>query len=157
MNFTSKEGDTAPPIPLTSKALAELVLKTLVDYQALEPVLLEVKEHCSFADYFIICSGGSKRQVTALAQNLEEELAKLKIKPLGAEGMQEGFWVLMDYNAVVVHIFFHELREFYDLEGLWADAPKTLITSPPPAAISASAPVPKTVLNPESEPGSGHG
>ena len=83
-----------------------------MDHQALEPVLLEVKEHCSFADYFIICSGGSKRQVTALAQHLEEELAKVKIKPLGVEGMQEGLWVLMDYNTVVVHIFFQELREF---------------------------------------------
>jgi ribosome-associated protein len=83
-------------------------------------VLLEVKEHCSFADDFIICSGGSKRQVSALAEQLKEELAQAGVKPLGAEGMQDGLWVLMDYNTVVIHIFFHELRGFYDLEGLWA-------------------------------------
>jgi len=124
----------------------------LEDHQALEPVLLEVKEHCSFADYFIICSGGSKRQVTALAQNLEEELAKVKIKPLGMEGLQEGLWVLMDYNTVVVHIFFQELRGFYDLEGLWADALKTLS----PASMSSSDPVQDPVQNPELESGSSH-
>lgn len=127
-----------------------------MDHQALDPVLLEVKEHCSFADYFIICSGASKRQVSALAQHLEEELAKLKVKPLGVEGLQEGLWVLMDYNAVVVHIFYQELRGFYDLEGLWADAPKTLMTPPPPSALSATAPAPAPVQNPESESGSGH-
>lgn len=156
MNFTSKEGDTAPLTTLTSKDLADLALQILVDHQALEPVLLEVKEHCSFADYFIVCSGGSKRQVTALAQNLQEELAKVKIKPLGAEGMQEGLWVLMDYNTLVVHIFFHDLRDFYDLEGLWDYTSKPHRTSPPPAARSAADPGPEPVSNPESEPGSSH-
>ena len=67
----------------------------MVDHKALEPVLLEVKNLCSFADYFILCSGGSKRQVSALAQQLEEELAKAEVKPLGVEGVkEEGLWVL---------------------------------------------------------------
>lgn len=115
-------------------------------------MLLEVKEHCSFADYFIICSGAAKRQVLALAEHLQEELAKVRVKPLGVEGMQEGLWVLMDYNTVVVHIFFQELRGFYDLEGLWSNAPKTYLT-PPPAAMSSTAPV----QTPDSDSGSsGH-
>ncbi len=109
-----------------------------------------MKELCSFADYFIICSGGSKRQVSALAEHLQEELAKIKIKPLGVEGLQEGLWVLMDYNTLVVHIFFQELREFYDLEGLWADALKTDI-APPPSAMSPTAPAQEPVQNLGSE------
>jgi ribosome-associated protein len=116
----------------------------------LEPVLLEVKELCSFADYFIICSGGSKRQVSALAQHLEEELAKVKVKPLGVEGLQEGLWVLMDYNTVVVHLFYQELREFYDLEGLWADALKTDIAPPPLISTSPTEPAPES--EPHQEP-----
>jgi len=146
-DYTCKEGSAAPSTPLTAEALAELILKRLEDHQALEPVLLKVREQCSFADYFIICSGGSKRQVTALAQHLEEELAKVKIKPLGLEGLAEGLWVLMDYNTVVVHIFFQELREFYDLEGLWANALQDL-SSP---AASSSDPALDQVHNPESE------
>jgi ribosome-associated protein len=132
-----------------------LALKILADHQALEPVLLDVKEHCSFADFFIICSGASKRQVAALAEHLQEELAKVKVKPLGVEGLQEGLWVLMDYNTLVVHIFFQELRQFYDLEGLWADALQIDIT-PPPAALPPAAGAPEPVQNSgESEP-SGH-
>ena len=132
-----------------------MALKTLADYQALEPVLLEVKEHCSFADFFIICSGASKRQVMALAEHLQEELAKVRVKPLGLEGLQEGLWVLMDYNTLVVHIFFQELRHFYDLEGLWADALQTEIT-PPPAARSPAASAPEPVQNPGESESSGH-
>jgi ribosome-associated protein len=128
--------------------LAELALKTLMDHKALEPVLLEVKNHCSFADYFILCAGGSKRQVSALAQYVEEELAKVKVKPLGVEGKEEGLWVLMDYNTVVIHIFYQELREFYDLEGLWAEAPKTNKT-PSSSAISSTDPEPEPLHNPE--------
>lgn len=121
----------------------------------MEPVLLEVKEHCSFADFFIICSGASKRQVLALAEHLQEELAKVRVKPLGVEGTQEGLWVLMDYNTLVVHIFFQELRQFYDLEGLWAAALQTEIT-PPAAAMSPTADAPKPVQNPGESGSSGH-
>jgi len=118
-------------------------------------VLLEVKDHCSFADFFIICSGASKRQVLALAEHLQEELAKVKVKPLGVEGLQEGLWVLMDYNTLVVHLFFQELRQFYDLEGLWADALQTEIT-PPPVAMSPTASAPEPVQNPGEFESSGH-
>jgi len=71
----------------------------------------------------------------ALAERLEEALGQAGTKPLGVEGIQEGLWVLMDYNDVVIHIFFQELRQFYDLEGLWAEAPKAYPT-PAPAAIT---------------------
>jgi ribosome-associated protein len=113
----------------------ELAVRTIVDHKGLEPVILEVKGLCSFADYFIVCSGGSRRHVLALAQHLEESLSKAGAKPLGVEGMEEGQWVLMDYNDVVIHIFSQPLREFYNLEGLWAEAPQTRVDS---AAYAAS-------------------
>jgi len=116
----------------------ELALRTIVARKGLEPVLLEVKDFCSFADFFLICAGASKRQVLALAQYVQEALAQAGVKPLGVEGMEEGLWVLLDFNSLVIHLFYQPLREFYNLEGLWADAPRTQIDSEtyaqPPAA-----------------------
>ena len=78
----------------------------------------------SFTDYFVICSGNSDRQVQAIASHIEDTLAGIGLFPLGIEGKREGRWVLLDYGEVVVHIFYHAAREFYDLERLWADAQK---------------------------------
>lgn len=129
----------------------ELAVRTIVAHKGIDPVLLEVKDFCSFADYFIICSGGSRRHVLALAQHLEEALAQAHVKPLGVEGIAEGLWVLMDYNAVVIHIFFQPLREFYNLEGLWSEAPKTLIDTIPDT-LPRSHPSPAASPNPDSDP-----
>lgn len=104
-----------------------MAVRTIVAHKGLEPVLLEVTKFCSFADFFILCSGGSHRHVTALAQHVEEALAQAGVKPLGVEGLEEGQWVLMDYNTVVIHIFLQPQREFYNLEGLWSEVPKTQI------------------------------
>ncbi|MFZ5450423.1 MAG: ribosome silencing factor [Thermodesulfobacteriota bacterium] len=99
-------------------------MQTINAVKGLEPVALEVKGLCSFADYFLICSGSSRRHVLALAEHLEEALGRAGIKPLGVEGLQEGLWVLMDYNDLVIHLFSQPHREFYNLEGLWAEAPR---------------------------------
>jgi ribosome-associated protein len=129
-----------------------LAVRTIVAHKGREPVLLKVSEFCSFADYFIICSGRSRRHVLALAQHVEEALAQAGVKPLGVEGLEEGQWVLMDYNTLVVHIFMQPLREFYSLEDLWSEAPKTLIdtdSSAPSASISSQELRPKTDTKPE--------
>jgi ribosome-associated protein len=102
-------------------------METIVAHKGIEPVLLEVTKFCSFADFFILCSGGSQRHVLALAQHVEEALAQAGVRPLGVEGREEGQWVLMDYNTVVVHIFLQPRREFYNLEDLWSEVPKTQI------------------------------
>jgi ribosome-associated protein len=104
-----------------------LAARTLAAHKAQDLVVLKVKELCSFADYFLICSGGSRRHVLALAQHLEEDLSRAAIRPLGVEGLKEALWVLMDYNGVVIHIFSQALREFYNLEGLWAEAPQVTV------------------------------
>jgi ribosome-associated protein len=130
-----------------------LAVRTIVAHKGLEPVLLKVDEFCSFADYFIICSGGSHRHVLALAQHVEEALARTGLKPLGVEGLDEGQWVLMDYNIMVIHIFLQPLREFYNLEDLWSDAPKILIdVDNYPLQTSHSSQEPLLATDPNTEP-----
>lgn len=127
----------------SAAALMELAVRTLVARKGLEPVVLEVKGICAFADYFIICSGNSRRQILALARYLEEALDQAGVQPLGVEGLQEGNWVLLDYNDVIIHLFLTPLREFYDLEGLWAEAPRVPLDAVlPPPARQAALPVP---------------
>ena len=130
-----------------------MAVRTIVAHKGLEPVLLEVTKFCSFADFFILCSGGSHRHVTALAQHVEEALAQAGVKPLGVEGLEEGQWVLMDYNTVVIHIFLQPQREFYNLEGLWSEVPKTQIdtdSSAQTASTSSQEPLSDADTPPES-------
>ncbi|MEJ2136368.1 MAG: ribosome silencing factor [Desulfofustis sp.] len=87
-------------------------------------MVLDVRKISSFTDYFVILSGRSTRHVQALAESLENELRSKRIGSSRAEGLSEGKWVLLDFGDVVVHIFYHEQRDFYDLEGLWHDAPR---------------------------------
>ncbi len=117
-----------------------MAIKTIVAHKGIEPVLIEVTKFCSFADFFILCSGGSHRHVTALAQHVEETLAQAGVKPLGVEGLEEGQWVLMDYNTLVIHIFMQERREFYNLEDLWSEVPKTQIDADGTAQTATTSP-----------------
>ena len=107
---------------MTSDGLVELAARTLVDNKGQEVLILDVRGLSSLWDFFIICSGGSKRHVQALAQHLQEALGQAGAKHLGVEGLEEGNWVLLDYVDVVIHLFTKPLREFYDLEGLWVEA-----------------------------------
>jgi len=128
-----------------------LAVKTIVAHKGIDPVLLEVTEFCSFADFFVLCSGGSQRHVLALAQHVEEALAQAGVKPLGVEGREEGQWVLMDYNTVVVHIFLQPRREFYNLEDLWSEVPKTQIDADGNAITTTSSQEPRSDADTDSE------
>jgi ribosome-associated protein len=110
--------------PPSSKEKAILCARAALDHKAIDLAILEVKKLSSFADYFVISSGSSDRQVQAIASHVEEKLGKQGLHPLGIEGKREGRWVLLDYGDVVIHIFYQPIREFYDLERLWSDAPK---------------------------------
>jgi ribosome-associated protein len=92
--------------------------------KAFDLTVLDIREISSFADYFIICSGNSNRQVQAIATSIELDLKKKGIYPLGIEGFNEGTWILLDYDEVIIHVFYHPVRAFYELERLWVDAPK---------------------------------
>jgi ribosome-associated protein len=78
-----------------------------------------VRERATFTDYFLLCSGTSDRQVSAVAHHIEESLKKEGVRPQGAEGMREGRWVLLDYGDFVVHVFLSSVREFYNFDRLW--------------------------------------
>lgn len=98
-----------------------------LEKKACDLVVLDVKELTSIADYFIICSGRSDRQVQSIAQGLQEDALEEGFKPFAVEGTQRGHWVLMDFSDVIVHIFYEPVREFYDLDGLWGDAPRATL------------------------------
>ncbi len=100
----------------------DLYVKAALGRKAFDLVVLDVRILTSVADAFIICSGRSNRQVTAIAEYIQTELKKAGIKPLNVEGKKEGHWVLLDYGHVIIHVFYESVRHFYDLEGLWMDA-----------------------------------
>ncbi|MDD3813942.1 MAG: ribosome silencing factor [Desulfocapsaceae bacterium] len=102
--------------------LARICARVALDAKAEDLVILDVKGISSFTDYFVIMNGRSTRHVQGLAETIEAEMRSKRINASHAEGMEEGMWVLLDFDDVVVHIFYHEQRKFYDLEGLWHDA-----------------------------------
>ena len=109
---------------------ALLLIGFALDRKACDLVVLDVHDHTSIADYFIVCSGRSDRQVQSIAQGIEENAADVGIKPFAVEGTQRGHWALLDFSDVIVHIFYEPLREFYDLDGLWGHAPKAVLPDP---------------------------
>jgi ribosome-associated protein len=114
----------------TSRDTALLCVKAALDKKAYDLVLLEVSKLTSLADYFLICTGRSDTQVQAICQSIEDEMKRAGQMPLAVEGYQHGQWVVLDFGDVVVHTFFEPVREFYDLERLWAKAPRVSLPEP---------------------------
>ncbi len=108
----------------SGRQLAALAAQVALDTKAEDLVILDVQGIASFTDYFLIMSGRSTRHVQGLAQAIEQELRSKRVSSKHSEGLQEGRWVLLDFNDLVVHIFYYDVRQFYDLEGLWYDAPR---------------------------------
>ena len=109
---------------LSAEEKTALSARVAENRQALDVVVLDLREASSITDYFLICTGGSGRQVQAIADAIDEQLKKRGVASLGVEGYREARWILMDYGDVIVHVFSQETRDFYDLERLWGNAPK---------------------------------
>jgi ribosome-associated protein len=109
---------------LTAEEKAALGSRIAIDRKALDVVVLDMRDISSITDYFLICSGGSERQVRAIADAIDEALGASGVSSLGMEGYREGHWILMDFGDVIVHVFAQETREYYDLERLWVTAPR---------------------------------
>jgi ribosome-associated protein len=103
---------------------ARFSLDLVRERKAQDPVLFDVGELTSFTDFFLIASGGSTRQVQAITRHLVRKMREAGWHAYGVEGEQEGQWVLVDYGDLIVHIFYEPVREFYDLESLWVEAPR---------------------------------
>lgn len=115
---------------LTAIEKGRAVIAAALDLKAADPVLLNVAGVVSFADAFVFLTGGSDRQVNAIADAIQVAMKAADEKPLGVEGLADGRWVLMDLNDVIVHIFQPDVREHYDLERLWSDAPRVAVDLP---------------------------
>ncbi len=109
---------------MNSTEMARLAAGAALDKKALDPVVLDLREISSVDDFFVILTGTSDRHVQAVAQNGIETFDAAGILHLGEEGLREGRWVLMDFGEVVVHVFLKEVRDYYDIERLWIDAPR---------------------------------
>jgi len=114
------ERDDAQP---QSREVALAAARAAASKQAEDIAILDVREVIVITDFFVICTGGSDRQVRTLVDAVEKELRGLGVRPVRREGQSEGRWVLLDYVDVVIHAFAPEERQFYDLERLWRDAP----------------------------------
>lgn len=117
--------ELSPPENPQAKALAHKIGQLLLDKKASDVLVLDVRGMSSYADYIVLASAESDRQVSAMAENVHVKLKEEDgLYPSGTEGKETGQWVLLDYGEVVAHLFVNEVRAFYDLEGLWADAPR---------------------------------
>lgn len=91
--------------------------------KALDVTVIDIKEKSSFADYFVVASGASERQVGTLAEELEERFSGEGIEPKSIEGKRNSGWILMDYGDVIINLFTQEQRERYNIEKIWSDCP----------------------------------
>lgn len=114
---------------LKGEEIAKIAADSALDRKALDIAILDLRGLSSFADYFVICSGTSDTHAEGIAENIEQKLRDQNIKPWHREGERKSTWILLDYIDVIVHIFIKDAREFYSLERLWGDAPKTIVES----------------------------
>ena len=114
-----KGGQESPPV---AKELVGLIEKSLDDDKAEDIVVIDIHGKSSFADFMVVASGRSARQVGAMADHLAVKLKQQGIGHIGVEGAQAGDWVLIDGGDVVVHLFRPEVRRFYNLEKMWGIA-----------------------------------
>lgn len=112
------EGPDAPPE-------LERAAEAAQERNARDPVILDLRGLSDAADFFLIASGDSDVHARAIADNVVERMEASGFRPIGVEGRSGGRWILLDYVSVIVHIFLPRVREFYQLERLWGDAPRT--------------------------------
>lgn len=129
---TYSQAERAPGVDLPPRELAAVAADALDAKQGRDIVLLDMGRLLEILDLFVIASGGSKRQVRTLAEEVDTRLEEHGRVPIRVEGMDTAEWVLLDYGDLAIHIFQPEAREFYALERLWGDAPR--VSWMPPAA-----------------------
>ena len=108
--------------PLDSIELARAAVDAIADTQGLDIVMLDIRDISTLADYFVICTARVERQARAIQEELTQHLKAQGVRPLGVEGAAAGGWIVLDYGALIVHIFAPAEREYYQLEELWSEA-----------------------------------
>ncbi len=102
-----------------SEQLQDFVVNKLDDMKAFDIVILDVREKSNITNFMVLCTGNSKRHVTAIAEHLAKEANAVQILPLGMEGEKEGEWIVLDLGDVMLHVMQDEQRHIYQLEKLW--------------------------------------
>ena len=113
---------------MSSEELAHSITRLTLTKKAEDVVILDLRKLTNMTDFFVICSGETDIQVKAITDAVLDGLVEQKIKPWHKEGYDTCAWVLLDFVDVVAHIFHKNSRSYYQLEGLWGDAPVTTIT-----------------------------
>lgn len=114
-----------------AREVALAVAASGLERGALNVEIIDVVGKVDYADYVVVMSGRSDRQVAALAKNLQKDVrASVDSKCLSVEGLPQARWVLMDFGDVIVHLFHQDTRGYYDLESLWMDAPRLVVEAP---------------------------
>ena len=108
---------------MDSRELAILSARAMDQRKGSKITVLKLEDLSNITDFFVVGTGASRIQTRALADHIEDVLEKAGVRPKRIEGRQEGRWILMDYESVIIHIFQEDERNFYNLERLWADAP----------------------------------
>jgi ribosome-associated protein len=121
-----KRKTKAPAGDRSPLEVARQIVELAEDKKAADIVLLDLAGLTTVADHFVICSGGSERQLGAIADGIVEGLRAAGLRPIGREGLPASHWVLLDFGSVVVHVFTPPERDFYQLEKHWAEA-KTIL------------------------------
>jgi ribosome-associated protein len=119
-----------------TRALAMAAIEAALEKKALAPVLIDVSAMASYTDFIGVVSGRSDRQVDAIAESIRMAMKDRGRQALGQEGTGNGRWTLLDFGSVVIHVFYHPVREFYDLESLWIEAPRVPLSIPAESTIS---------------------
>ena len=110
---------------MTAEEIAAAVTEYASDVKAESLLTLDLREYISYTDYFVICTGRSDRQVKAIHDRINEGMKhEHEMLPIRVDGVASRQWILMDYGDVVVHIFTPDMREYYQLERLWGEAPQ---------------------------------
>lgn len=107
-----------------SKQKARRIVEAALDRKAERPIVLDMTDLTFYADTFVLLTGRSDRQVRAIAEGIVDTLSASGEAPIGVEGMDDAYWVLIDCNDAIVHVFDPEARDKFDLERLWQDAPR---------------------------------
>lgn len=115
---------------MDSITLAKKIADLIFNKKGYDVRILDLKEIASFADYFVICSADSDTQVRAIADEIDKSLRDEGLKCWHKEGYRAMNWILLDYVDVVVHVFKKDMREFYNIEKLWGDAPVIEVEDP---------------------------
>ena len=107
------------------RAKAEAIAKVLIDKKGMDVAVIDISPKASFADFFVLASGGSDRQVAALVESVEDLMEPQGVFPKSVEGRKTSGWILMDYGDVVVNVMTPEMREKYNIERIWGDCELT--------------------------------